>query len=167
MPGLSRWKSPSHHSPLTSSPKFALKRFEEIEGHSSQALALNGEKAVLNSACETRGWTMNEQDIVIYHHPNPEMKSFLLSEEISAPRVEHIKNPLTPETRASLKPLGVLGAQIAEEIMAISGVAALQIKPKEIRVKKEVSASWEDIQGKVLDILRRALRRKQIRIVRP
>jgi len=114
----------------------------------------------------TVGWTMAEQDIVIYHHPNPEMKSFLLSEEISAPRVEHLKKPLTNEARASLKSLGVLGAQVAEEIMALSGVEALQIKPKEIRVKKEVSASWEDIQGKVLDILRKALRRKQMKIVR-
>ena len=109
---------------------------------------------------------MDEQDIVIYNHPNPEMKSFLLSEEISPPRVEHLKNPLSQEAKASLKSLGVLGAQIAEDILRIQGVAALQIKPKELRVKKEVSASWDDIQGKVLEILRSALRRKQMKIVR-
>jgi hypothetical protein len=109
---------------------------------------------------------MAEQDIVIYNHPNPEMKSFLLNEEVSAPRVEHLKNPLTQEAKASLKSLGVLGAQIAEDIMKIPGVAALQIKPKEMRVKKEVSASWGDIQDKVLEILRSALRRKKMRVVR-
>jgi hypothetical protein len=117
-------------------------------------------------SCLIVGWTMAEQDIVIYKHPNPEMKSFLLSEEVSAPRVEHLKNPLSQEAKASLKSLGVLGAQIAEDILRIPGVAALQIKPKEIRVKKEASASWDDIQGKVLEILRSALRRKQMKIVR-
>jgi len=107
-----------------------------------------------------------DQEIVIYNHPNREMKSFLLSEEVSAPRVEHLKNPLTQEAKASLKSLGVLGAQIAEDILKIQGVAAIQIKPKEIRVKKEVSASWDDIQSKVLEILGSALRRKQMKIVR-
>ncbi|MEJ2724621.1 MAG: NifU N-terminal domain-containing protein [Deltaproteobacteria bacterium] len=109
---------------------------------------------------------MAERDIVIYNHPNPEMKSFLLSEEISSPRVEHLKNPLTREAKASLKSLGVVGAQVAGDIMAISGVAALEIKPKEIRVKKEVTASWDDIQEKVLEILRTALKRKQMKLVR-
>jgi hypothetical protein len=109
---------------------------------------------------------MADQDIVIYRHPNPEMKSFLLSEEVSSPRVEHLKNPLTKEAKASLKTLGVLGAQVAGQIMAISGVAALEIKPKEIRVKKEVTASWDDIQEKVIEILRRALMRKQMKLVR-
>jgi hypothetical protein len=109
---------------------------------------------------------MAEQDIVIYHHPNTEMKSFLLSQEISAPRVEHLRNPMTAEAQAALKSLGVLGGQVAEDILRIPGVAALQMKPKEVRVKKEVSASWDDIQGKVLEILRRALRRKQMKIVR-
>jgi hypothetical protein len=37
---------------------------------------------------------MRNQNVGIYHHPNPEMKSFLISEEISAPRVEHFKRPL-------------------------------------------------------------------------
>jgi hypothetical protein len=37
---------------------------------------------------------MRNQNVVIYHHPNPEMKSFLISEEISAQRVEHFKRPL-------------------------------------------------------------------------
>ncbi len=37
---------------------------------------------------------MRNQNVVIYHHPNPEMKSFLISEEISAQRIEHFKRPL-------------------------------------------------------------------------
>ena len=37
--------------------------------------------------------------------------------------------------------------------MAIPGVMEIRIKPKEIRMKKEPFFSWEDIEGKVLEIL--------------
>ena len=33
-------------------------------------------------------------------------------------------------------------------------------------MKKEESASWEEIEGHVLKILKRALRRKQIRMIK-
>ncbi|MGD2125573.1 MAG: NifU N-terminal domain-containing protein [Desulfobacteraceae bacterium] len=109
---------------------------------------------------------MNEPEIVIYHHPNPQMKSFLTHEEVSAPRVEHFKKPLTKESEEALKALGLIGAQTVREIMAIPGVISVQIKPKEICVKKETASSWEDIQESVIEILRMALRRKRIKVVK-
>jgi hypothetical protein len=109
---------------------------------------------------------MSEPKIRIYVHPNPEIKSFTTMESISPPRVEYFKNPLNKETEESLKQLGIIGAQIVEEIMAIPDVNEIRIKPKEIRMKKEEDASWDDIEGKVCKILKRALQRKGIKIVK-
>ena len=108
---------------------------------------------------------MRDNKVVIYHHPNREIKSFLTSEEIVPPRVEYFKRPLDKDSEENLKYLGVIGVQIVKEIMAIPGVMEIRIKPKEIRMKKEPFFSWEDIEGKVLEILNRAIRRKQIRVV--
>jgi len=106
---------------------------------------------------------MRDNKVVIYHHPNGEIKSFLTPEEIFPPRVEYFKRPLDKDSEETLRSMGVIGAQVVKEIMAIPGVMEIRIKPKEIRMKKEVSFSWEDIEGKVLEILIRAIRRKQIR----
>jgi hypothetical protein len=108
---------------------------------------------------------MRDNKIVIYHHPNREIKSFLTPEQIFPPRVEYFKRPLDKDSEETLKSLGVIGAQVVKEIMAIEGVIEIRVKPNEIRMKKEGPFSWEDIEGKVLEILIRALRRKQIRVV--
>jgi len=50
--------------------------------------------------------------------------------------------------------------------LAIQDVNEIHIKPKEIRIKKEISSSWETIEKKVVEILTRALRRKQIKVVK-
>lgn len=109
---------------------------------------------------------MGEQKVVIYHHPNPEMKSFLTPLEIFPPRVEHLKNPLKEDSQAILKNMGLIGGQVVRDIMALHGVLALEVKPKEIRVKKEVSASWEDLQDRIVVILERGLRRKSMKVVK-
>src|SRR4030042_4011452 len=96
---------------------------------------------------------MGKQEVVIYHHPNPEMKSLLTPLEIFPPRVEHLKKPLTKDSEAALKQFGPIGVQIVRDIMALPGVIELQIKPKEIRVKKDVTASWEDLQDRIVVIL--------------
>jgi len=108
---------------------------------------------------------MRVNKVVIYHHPNREIKSFLIPEEIIPPRVEYFKRHLDKDSEETLKSLGVIGSQIVKEIMDIPGVMEIRIKPKEIRMKKEPSSFWEDIEGKVIEILNRAMRRKQIRIV--
>lgn len=104
--------------------------------------------------------------IEIYLHPNPEIRSFLTNTEISAYRVEKFKKPPEKEWEHTLKQLGVIGAQVAKEILAIHDVNEIHIKPKEIRIKKESSSSWETIEKKVVEILIRALRRKQIKVVK-
>ena len=57
-------------------------------------------------------------------------------------------------------------ARIVKEILALSNVREIRIKPKEIRVKKEEYSSWGDIEDRVSEILNRALRRKKIRLVK-
>lgn len=105
-------------------------------------------------------------EVEIYLHPNPEIRSFLTNIEISAYRVEKFKKPLEKDWEHTLKQLGVIGAQVAKEILAIQNVNEIHIKPKEIRVKKEISSSWETIEKKVVEILTRALRKKQIKVVK-
>jgi len=109
---------------------------------------------------------MAQEDVVIYHHPNPEMKSFLTPVEVSPPRVENFKKPLTEASQPILRQLGLIGSQIVKEIIALPGVMEVQIKPKEILVKKEVSASWEDLQDRIVAILERSLRRREIKLVK-
>ena len=104
--------------------------------------------------------------VEIYLHPNPEIRSFLTNTEISAYRVEKFKKPLEKDWEHTLKQLGVIGAQVAKEILAIHDVNEIHIKPKEIRIKKEISSSWEAIEKKVVEILTRALRKKQIKVVK-
>ena len=107
-----------------------------------------------------------DRKIEIYHHPNPEIRSFLTNIEISAPCVENLKEPLGKDWDRALKHLGFVGAQVAKEIMAIREVKEIYVKPKEIRIKKKASSSWEKIEKKVVEILKRALRRKQIKVVK-
>jgi len=108
---------------------------------------------------------MSDEKVVIYDHPNPEFKSFLLPEEVSPPRVERFQKPLDRNGEERLKRLGILGAQVVREIMAVPGVMEVWLKPNEIRVKKELNWTWEKIQGPILEIVHRVLRKKKIRIV--
>ena len=109
---------------------------------------------------------MSDSKVDIYVHPNPEIKSFTTMESISPPRVEHFTNPMNTLSEESLKQLGSIGSQIVKEVMAIPGVKEIRIKPKEIRMKKELNASWDDIEDKVCRILKRAIRKKEIKIVK-
>ncbi len=78
-----------------------------------------------------------ESDIKIYHHPNPQIKSFLTDTEISVPRVEAFRQPLDSSNEDVLKQIGSIAGQIVRDIMSIPGVLEIRIKPKEIRMKKK------------------------------
>ncbi|MBN1847453.1 MAG: NifU N-terminal domain-containing protein [Deltaproteobacteria bacterium] len=108
---------------------------------------------------------MDPHKIVIYHHPNPELRSFLTMIEISTHRVEHFKKPLSSESKDVLKKLGVIGAGIVKDVLNTPGIKELHIKPKELIVKKEADCTWEEIEGKVIKILNHSFRRKEIRVV--
>jgi hypothetical protein len=110
---------------------------------------------------------MDNPQIRVYRHPNPEIRSYLSAEDLTTPRVEHFQGPPDQITEDRLKSLGTIGAQIVRDVMAIPGVREIRIKPKEIRMTKQTGASWEDIESKVLEVLQRALTRKQLKLVRP
>jgi hypothetical protein len=105
------------------------------------------------------------QGIMIYRHPNPEIRSFLTSAEISRYRVERFTAPGGDALETQLKTLGTIGAYVVRELLAISGVREVEIKPRELRIKKETSASWDTIEPKILHALNTAFRRKEIRLV--
>ena len=109
---------------------------------------------------------MTEAAISIYHHPNPEIRSFLTQVDLFPPRVTLYKNPLDETAEAEFKKTGTLGSQIVRDIMALSGVKEIRVKPKEVRMKKEENTSWDDIEDKVCRILDRALRKKRIKRIK-
>ena len=109
---------------------------------------------------------MDDAKIEIYIHPNREIRSFLTPLDIFGFRVEHFKNPLDQASWEKLKRLSIPEARIVQEIMAVPGVEEVYTKPKEIRMKKKRYSSWEEIQEKVIAVLQRALRKKQIKVVR-
>jgi len=103
--------------------------------------------------------------ITIYRHPNPEIRSFLTSAEISRYRVEIFTVPGGDSLGTQLKSLGTIGAYVVREILAIPGVREVEIKPRELRVKKEASVPWDLIEPKIRHALNTAFRRKEIRLV--
>jgi hypothetical protein len=112
-------------------------------------------------------WEMIEKrpGIMIYRHPNPEIRSYLTSNEISKYRVERFTASGGEEFEVQVKTLGTIGGHVAREVLAIPGVRELEIKPRELRVKKEASASWDPIEPKILHALNTAFRRKSMRLV--
>ena len=109
---------------------------------------------------------MTEAAVSIYHHPNPQIKSFLTQEALFPPLVVLFKNPLDKTADEDLKKMGAFGSQIVRDISSLSGVKEFRVKPKEIRLTKEEHAAWDDIETKVCQILDRALRKKQIRRIK-
>jgi hypothetical protein len=103
--------------------------------------------------------------IMIYRHPNPEIRSYLTSAEISRYRVEIFTVRDGDALEVQLKTLGAIGAYVVREILTIPGVREVEIKPRELRVKKETSVSWDLIEPKILHALNTAFRRKEIRLV--
>ncbi len=103
--------------------------------------------------------------VKIYIHPNREIRSYLTTTDIFAPWVSHFKNPLDQASQKTLKGLSILEARIVREIMAIPGIEEIYIKPNEIRMKKKALSSWEYIELPVVETLKRALRRKQIKVL--
>jgi hypothetical protein len=110
---------------------------------------------------------LEDARIRVYHHPNQEIRSFLTAVDLFSPRVERFKNPLDQAAEEILKGSGTLEWRIVTEIMIIPGVEEIHTKPKEIRIKKNRSYSWQDIEPRVIQVLKQALRRKQIKAVAP
>ncbi|MBW1798832.1 MAG: hypothetical protein JRJ21_10635 [Deltaproteobacteria bacterium] len=96
----------------------------------------------------------DDTKIEIYNHPNPEIKSFLTTVELSAPRVEIFKKTLDKNWEGSLNQLPLIATQIIKDIMAIPGMREIHI-----------TSSWDGIEKRVIEILTSAIRRKQMKLV--
>jgi hypothetical protein len=109
---------------------------------------------------------MKEAGVVVYHHPNPHIRSFLTSVEVFAPRVGHFKKRIDKGSKDTYEGLSVLEYQTVKDLMAIPGVEQITIKPREIRMTKGPSSDWEEIETKVVQILESTQRRKWMRLVK-
>jgi hypothetical protein len=108
---------------------------------------------------------MSSDIIQVIVHPNPEIKSFLFHEPISAPWLEIYKKPLDSATEERISRLGAIGGQIVRDLLEIDGLNWIRINPKEIMLKKELRADWTQIEPAILEILHRALRKKRIHVI--
>jgi hypothetical protein len=106
-----------------------------------------------------------QNDIVVYEHPNPQLRSFFISVSIWPPRVEVFHKSSLDGSREDVEGLGSIGVQMAKELLEIPGLKELRMRPGEILVKKHPAAAWQDIEPEVLRILQRALRKQQIHLV--
>ena len=109
---------------------------------------------------------MKNHKIDIYIHPNPEIRSFLTTQDVFPPRVEVFCPPLSDKDAPRLHALGIIGAQIIKDILSLPGIREVRIKPKEVRIIKVLSIDWEDIQERIVTSLTRALRKRQLKLVR-
>ena len=100
--------------------------------------------------------------VLVYRHPNLEIRSFLTPKAISSYRVEYFKRDFFEQSEASLESLGRIGERAVRDLMALPGIEEIHIKPREVWIKKTRSAVWDDIEGKIIEILQRALRKKEI-----
>jgi hypothetical protein len=109
---------------------------------------------------------METEEVRVYRHPNPEIRSYLMGEDITRPRVEAFQRPLAEDAKELSGRLGTIGAQVVRDVMEIQGVLDIRIKPKELRVRKAPDAEWEAIEGQILRILASAARRKKLRVLK-
>ncbi|RLB16586.1 MAG: hypothetical protein DRG82_08680 [Deltaproteobacteria bacterium] len=109
---------------------------------------------------------VSDDPIAVYEHPNPHIKSFFIPGPIWPPRVEIFRPPLDQTSQDRVKRLGNIGTSVVRDLLAIPGVIELRTRPSEILLKKSRTASWEDIVPRALKILRRALRKQQIHLVK-
>jgi hypothetical protein len=105
-------------------------------------------------------------DIVVYEHPNPHMRSFFIGVSFWPPRVEVFHKTPLDTSRENVKSLGNIGVRMAKELLEIPGLRELMMRPGEILVKKDRAVTWQDIEPEVLKIVQRALRKQHIHLVK-
>ena len=107
-----------------------------------------------------------DDDIVVYEHPNPHIKSFFIPDPIWPARVEVFRALLPQSSREEMKGMGNICEHVVRELLDIPGVIELRTRPREMLLKKDQATSWENIVPQVLKILRRAIRKQQIHLVK-
>lgn len=100
--------------------------------------------------------------VLVYRHPNLEIRSYLTPKEISSYRVECFNRATLDRDADALRSLGSIGEQAVRDLMGLFGVEEIHIKPRELRIKKALAASWDLLEPQIIGILQRAVRRKQI-----
>lgn len=109
---------------------------------------------------------MEATDVRVYFHPNLEIRSYLTSDPIMKPQVEAFEKPLRePPGRLKAK-LGIIGGQAVGELLSVSGVTKIRIKPKEVIIHKDPHVSWDDLEDEILCIMNRAVRKSRMHVLK-
>lgn len=108
---------------------------------------------------------MEANDVRVYFHPNTEIRSYLTPNPIMKPQVEVLENPLREPPGLLAAKLGTIGAQAARELLSVSGVAKIRLKPKEVIIQKVSHVSWDDIEEEILRIMDRAVRKSRMHVM--
>lgn len=109
---------------------------------------------------------MEAKDVRVYYHPNAEIRSYLTSNPIMKPQVEVLETPFRELPDQLAEKLGTIGAQTARELLTVSGVAKIRIKPNEVIVQKLPHVSWDDMDEKILRIMERAVRKSRMHVMK-
>lgn len=103
--------------------------------------------------------------IRVYRHPNTQIRSYLLDEEIAPHRVERFVTHPQPEARSRIQSLGPIASRLVTEILAIPGIREIFVKPREIIARKEEAFPWDEVEPRLLRALESAARRKGFRVL--
>jgi hypothetical protein len=50
--------------------------------------------------------------------------------------------------------------------MAIPGIVKITVKPKEVKISKDITCRWDTIENAVINAIERAIMRKRIKIIK-
>ncbi|MDZ7700553.1 MAG: hypothetical protein U5R49_27695 [Deltaproteobacteria bacterium] len=100
----------------------------------------------------------------VSRHPNSRKYGPLYPKAISSYRVEYFKRASFDPAADSLKALGTIGQRAGRSGHhgAHRQLKKFASSPVELRIKKRFSISWNDMEPKIIQILQRAVRKKQI-----
>jgi hypothetical protein len=62
--------------------------------------------------------------------------------------------------------LGFIESQMIRDIMAIPGIVKITVKPKEVKISKDITCRWDTIENAVINAIERAIMRKKIKIIK-
>ncbi|KUK77581.1 MAG: hypothetical protein XD93_0239 [candidate division WS6 bacterium 34_10] len=114
---------------------------------------------------------MFKKSVIVVQEASPNEASFLkiyhTRFEISKSPIEIFHRPLRPSSETYLNEVGEPGKTLVRKIMCIPGVVKVATQPYRISVEISLAYSFEEIEPKVLEILKSAVPNELLKEERP
>ncbi len=110
-----------------------------------------------------------EPRIKVQTVPNPEVRVYNLTTEISKHHIHNFWRPLREGSSDKyLEEVGELGASLLHEVFALPGVNEVFIKPYELSVTKGDAFEWDEIEPDILEALKKCFgeTEQEVRVIR-